>query len=254
MKFSSQLPEKILKKIRHLNRRQILKIAGVGLVLYLVVWMVNFAVLWSSINTNNARISSQRNTVDRMVPGLRAGSRLLDSDLRTHKAIGRVGDYYLLTARFDQLGRTQKSQLGSLKIKDDQAMLITANMMNRMITEPLVYQYAKDHNLKATDAEIGPRLAANVIRNGSTEKLVEVLKKTYNWSLQDFKNEIEYTILRAKMEEALGGKKYAETSKGNLQAADFVKVKDYADKYARTHTNYLLSGGYKTLAKRFTSL
>src|SRR5687767_7464540 len=80
---------------RQLSRRQAIKLTASALAVYLVVIVVNALVLAGQINSNDAKTAGIRETLDAMSLNLNLGSRIVDGDLRSQKAIGRVGAYYL---------------------------------------------------------------------------------------------------------------------------------------------------------------
>ncbi len=241
------------KFLQKLNWKKIL--AGL-LAVYLLFLAVNSGVLWLDTQSNNAHVDGLRTVVDDMSLGARLGSRILDADLNNHKAIGRVGDYYLSKARFDQLCVSQKHLQAALHVTqtDPKANFFVLDATRRMLIEQVVYSYAKEHHLSAPESEVDSRLVANVQSHGGVPQLQADLKKTYNWSLADFKAEIQYSVMKAKVEESLGGQKYSVLAAKGLQGTPTPKVNAYADAYAKAHINYLTSGGYKTLAKRFLSV
>ena len=230
-------------------------LAGLAAI-YVLFLAVNAGVLWLDTQSNNAHVEGLKTIVDDMSLGGRLGSRILDADLHSHKAIGRVGDYYLTATRFDQLSVSQKHLQASLHIvqTDPKANFFVLDATRRMLIEQLVYSYAQAHHLSAPESEVDGRILANVQSHGGVPQLAADLKTTYNWSLSDFKAEIQYSVMKAKVEEALGGQKYNVLAAKGLQGVPTPKLDAYADAYAKNHINYLASGGYKTLAKRFLSV
>ncbi len=216
-------------------RPQLVRLLASVLAVYLVVFAVNALVLWNQTKTNSGKIGNLRTTVNRMIPGLHIGSRILDADLHKNGAVARVGEYYLTQTRFDQLAAIETAELGKEKIKADSIPVVQVLIMNRMITEPLVNQFAQDHHLIVGRIQVD-------------------LRQNYNLPEAILKAEVSYAVLQAKMEEALGGQSFKQSAKIGLTKADYPKVREYADHYARTHTNYLISGGYRALAKRLLSL
>lgn len=245
-----------LNKLPKLTRKQWIKLAAGVVVVYLVVLGVNVLVLINQIDGNDSRIGGTRSTVDALSLNFNLASRILDADLKDQQAIGRVGGYYLTEERFSQLVITEKKirQSRKLPVAESNAKFLTDKILDRMLTEQLVGEYAREHNLSADPADVERRITANLVAAGSLEKLESALQATRGWTLPDFRYEIEYSILRSKMEEALGGIKFDEAVKGSLENAKTVKVNEYADSFARSHTNYLVSGGINTLAKRLLAL
>lgn len=244
------------RKLRQISLLQWFKLAGGLVAVYLVVLGVNVLVLKTQINDNDSRIGGTRKTVDAMSLNLNLASRIINSDLESQKAIGRVGGFYLTEERFNQLVISEKTQrrVKNLPVTASNARVLTDKVLDRMLIEQLVGEYAREHKITADPTDVEKRIAVNLRTHKTIEKLEAAVKADYNWTLPDFRYEIEYSILKAKMEEALGGKTYEELAKGSLQGAATPKVKDYADNFARTHTNYLVSGGINTLAKRFLDL
>lgn len=244
------------RKLRRLSPLQWLKVAAGLAAVYLVVLGVNLLVLKTQINDNDSRIGGTRRTVDAMSLNFNLASRILDKDLKSQQAIGRVGGFYLTDERFKQLVVTEKTQrrVRNLAVAESNARILTDKVLDRMLIEQLVGEYAREHSITADPADVEKRITVNLRTLKTLGNLETALKSGFNWTLPDFRYEIEYSILKAKMEEALGGKTFEELSKGSLQNASTPKVKDYADNFARTHTNYLVSGGINTLAKRFLEL
>lgn len=236
------------------TRRQILKALGGVAAIYLIISATLAAVLWFQTNSSQSKTAGVRKSLDGLSFNLNLGTRILTKDLTDHQAIGRVGEYYLTYERFDQLAKSDRKRRRGKQISERRALERVDAVVDRMLIERLVGRFAQENNLKAEPELIENIIAANAKKQGGIPQLEQVLDQTYGWSLRDFRDEIEFGVLKAKMEESLGGKKFGESAKAGFQNADAPKVRAYADAYARGHNNYLITGGYPTLAKHYLKL
>lgn len=242
--------------LRQLSRKQAVKLVAGIIAAYIAIVAVNAVILASQIDSSDVKTDGLRSRLDFISLNLNLGSQMTDTDLRSQQAIARVGAYYLKEDRFIQLSTTEAAFRRSINkpIDESNSKFFADYVVDRMLVEQLVGQFARDNNLEVDQRIVEIRIAQNMRKFGGLKQLEKSLKQQYNWTLSDFRYEIEFSVLRAKMEESLGGEKYAEAARQGFQRTDSPKVRDYADAYARNHNNYLVSGGYDTLARRILEL
>ena len=111
---------------------------------------------------------------------------------------------------------------------------------NQLIEDLVIGQFAATNGIKLTNEDVNNEYKRLEQANGGESELKKVLANYYQWSIQDFKNQIYYTTLRQKVAEKITGddnqNKEAKDKIGQILAevkADPSKFGDLAKKYSQ---------------------
>lgn len=129
------------------------------------------------------------------------------------------------------------------------------DILEQMINNEIVEKETKDFDLSVSKVEINDEYSKIVKANGGEEKVEEILKEYYQWSVKEFKDKIKLYLLTQKLQEKVASddainqkqKEKAEDILAQLkEGKDFKKL---AGKYSEDQTN-AANGGYLGLISK----
>ncbi len=113
-------------------------------------------------------------------------------------------DYLFELNSVEKFYQSQKEPLntkdGQAKLKDIKKQIIT-QLQNRI----LIAQEARKYKIKLTQKEIDAKYAELEKNAGGADKVKQTLKQLYGWNVADFKRELSYKLLEAKLADAVSG-------------------------------------------------
>ena len=145
-------------------------------------------------------------------------------------------DYLFELASVEKFYKSQDEDLTTEEGKVRLAELKT-EIIKQLQDRILIAQQARKYKIKLTQKEVNEKYTELEKNAGGPDKVKETLEKLYGWSVADFKKQLSYKLLEAKLAEAVSNDpKLNEAAKA--QAEDVKKQLDAGGDFAELAKKY----------------
>jgi hypothetical protein len=164
--------------------------------------------LKSAIGGNTVEVAKLQEQLDGMSP-TNAGSKIVEADLNKNQAVAKIGGWYVkendVRLHFLAYKKYTLKSRNATQLSDDEASKLLESAIGQDSTDYVIQSYAEKNGITVTSKEVDARVTEVFEQNGGEEPTVRVLEEYYGWTKEDFRARVRDALLKAKVNERLGG-------------------------------------------------